>query len=168
MARVLETDEQKVKNWWGTMNKMSKAEMYFQRTLDHRTHISNKRGRAMLLRRDPKIPQICDTPEKLLNSFMFDRIEEDSDELKNPDLLIVLEDLSREWVEFLGPLLGIPVSVFALHWANPIDHVGGEIRIPIGESPARHFILNYRQSLPFSIRGRKTRKEDVGKGWLGG
>jgi len=58
-------------------------------------------------------------------------------------------------VEALGPRLGIPVSIFASHWANPIDHVSGEVRIPIGTSPARHFILNYRQSLPFSITDRQ-------------
>ena len=70
--------------------------------------------------------------------------------------LIVLEDLSRERVEALGPQLGIPVSVFALHWADPTDHVNGGLRVPIGESPARHFILSYRQSLPFFIKNRQN------------
>lgn len=142
---------QRVENWWSTMNKMSQAEVDFQQMLDAGDHIST-RGRAMLLSRDSKNVQICKTPEELLDNFSFDIEGNALRELTQPYLLIVLEDLSRGWVEALGPSLNIPVSVFALHWANPIDHVGGAVRVPIGESPARHFILNYRQSLPFSIQ----------------
>ena len=133
----------RVRNWWGTLNEMNKAEAYFGRTLDAKIRISTRRGRVRLLSRDSPSVKIYHTPDQLPHSL-------------GSDHMIILEDLSREWVEALGPRFGIPVSVFALHWTNPIDHVDGEVRVPIGESPARHFILNYRQSLPFSIEDRRN------------
>lgn len=150
------SSSERVGNWWGTLNKMSKAEVYFRQTLDAKNHISTERGRAALLLRNQSTVRIYSRPEELPHSL-------------RPHDLIVLEDLSREWVEALGPRLGIPVSVFALHWANPIDHVNGEVRVPIGESPTRHFILNYRQPLPFSILSRENEitVKGVKKGQLG-
>ena len=136
--------------------------MYFRRTLDAKKKLSTKPSRAILFEFSLSSTRwrVFDKPEDLGREFFIGLGRRH---------LIVLEDISREWVECLGPRLGIPVSVFALHWANPIDHVNGEVRVPIGESPARHFILNYRQSLPFTILDRQTEiiVDNVKKGQLG-
>ena len=174
------SNSDKVRNWWGTLNSMSKAELYFKQTLDAHNDISTRRPRAMLISAKSPIhgeapthgespphgappilgePTITEfrEPQKLLGSLQYD-IKDDIHARRRPwpRDLIILEDLSREWVEALGPHLGIPVSVFALHWADPTEHVNGGLRVPIGESPARHFILSYRQSLPFFIKNRQN------------
>lgn len=139
------------------MNKRSKAELYFKRSIKDKPKdaVSSTRVKAKLLRASSEKMFVLNTPQDLLHHPWFEGIDP-SPGSEPSDLYIVLEDMSLEWVEILGPLLSIPVSVFALHWANPIDHVGSEIRVPIGESPARHFILNYRQSLPLSILEREN------------
>lgn len=144
-----------IERWWGTINKRSKAEVDFKRSITDKNRIPSTRIQAKLFKASSPNIGICQTPKELLYHPWVESIDP-SPEAKQSDLCIVLEDMSLEWVEILGPLLSIPVSVFALHWANPIDHVGGDIRVPIGESPARHFILNYRQSLPFSILERSN------------
>ena len=149
MAGSLDT----VRNWWGTLNSMSKAELYFEKTLDAHNVISRRRPRAMLISEEPPTVREFHDPQELLDGLHIRSDVPYRPELRN---LIVLEDLSREWVQALGPQLGIPVSVFALHWADPTDHVNGGLRVPIGESPARHFILSYRQSLPFFIKNRQN------------
>lgn len=70
---------------------------------------------------------------------------------KSVRLLIILEDLAPAWVKMLGPYLGIPPSVFALHWANPVGHMLGDVRVPLGQNPSRGFILNYKQIHPVKI-----------------
>lgn len=152
------------------MNNLSKVELYFQSSITDRNLSMSMKVRAKLLRGLSQEIAICNTPEDLLHHPWFQEIIHEPEPRKS-DLCIVLEDMSLEWVEILGPMLSIPVSVFALHWANPIDHVGGDVRVPIGESPARHFILNYRQSLPFSILEREhyitlSGRTGVKKGWL--
>ena len=145
-----------VQEWWDSLNRMSKAELYFEQTLDARNDISTRKPRAMIIRVTDWGPPIADEfhePEKLLDYLNFETHGPGS---HRPGDLIILEDLSREWVEALGPRLGIPVYVFALHWADPTAHVNGELRVPIGESPARHFILSYQQSLPFCIKNRQN------------
>ena len=137
LRKMASSDDPEVQRWWGTLNKMSRAEVYFRQTLYARKELVP--GRAMIIRSGS--PSQWSSPMDIPSDL-------------GPRDLIVLEDLSRSSVEALGPRLGIPVSVFALHWANPIDHVNSEVRVPIGESPDRHFILNYRQSLPFSILDR--------------
>ncbi len=147
---------EEVEKWWAKRNIMSKAETDFKTALKlwNQDPDSHQRVKAILLSGESKKTKPISTPEDL------PKIERHH--------LIVLQDLSREWVEALGPRLGIPVSVFALHWANPIDHINGEVRVPIGESPTRHFILSYRQSLPFWI-DRKTdiMVEGVKQGQIG-
>ena len=131
---------EEIEQWWNTRNTMSKAELDFKKAFEHENH-SHERVKAMILSGKSNFIEI-ETPEKLPKVLS--------------DHLIVLQDLSREWVEALGPRLGIPVSVFALHWTDPIDHFNSEVRVPIGQSPTRHFILSYRQSLPFSIASRES------------
>ena len=144
-----------VQEWWGTLNRMSEAEVHFQRELDARhDKLPARKPRAMIIRergRDTPITKEYLKPEELRHDLEL----QGSDNLQ-ARYLIILEDLSREWVEALGPRLGIPVYVFALHWANPTGHVSGGLRVPIGESPARHFILSYRQSLPFFVKDRQN------------
>ena len=143
-----------VQDWWGTLNRMSKAELYFEQTLDARNDISKRKPRAIRhIGREPPSAKEFLKPEELLDDLKLEMHKFDS---HRHGYLVNLEDLSREWVEALGPRLGIPVYVFALHWADPTDHVNGELRVPIGESPTRHFILSYRQSLPFFIKNRQN------------
>lgn len=92
------------------------------------------------------------------NSREFDKRLESCENLlsgKGGKFLIILEDLSRDWVEPLAIRIGVPVSVFALHRADPEDHFLGKARVPLGESPDRHFILAYQQPLPLKIYSKK-------------
>jgi hypothetical protein len=66
-------------------------------------------------------------------------------------LLLLLEDIGASWVEELAVALKIPEYFFGLHCVHPIRHVIGDVRVPLGEDPVQHFILNYRQPLPFLI-----------------
>ena len=135
---------------------MSEAELYFERTLDAHGDISTRKPRAIIIReRGRETPRTKEylKPEELLDDLELGIQGSDNHQAR---YLIILEDLSREWVEALGPRLDIPIYVFALHWANPTGHVSGGLRVPIGESPARHFILSYRQSLPFYIQDRQN------------
>ena len=145
MAGNLDT----VQNWWGPLNSISEAELYFKKTLDAHNGISTRRPKAMIISEEPPTVKEFHDPQNLLEGLDLHINGSYRPEQRN---LIVPEDLSREWVEALGPQLGIPVYVFALHWADPTAHVTGGLRVPIGESPARHFILSYRQSLPFFIK----------------
>ncbi|KAM7214440.1 putative magnesium and cobalt transport protein [Rhypophila decipiens] len=81
--------------------------------------------------------------------------------LKSSNTLIILEDLGKDWVEILGPVLKIPVYFFALHWAMPLKHLNGDIRLPVGQSPERHFILPYQQELPFRITASDIQESKV-------
>lgn len=145
-----------VQEWWGTINRMSKAELFFERTLDARGDISTRKSRAMIIMergRETPLTKEYLKPEELLDNL---KLEIKGSDNHQASYLIILDDLSREWVEALGPRLDIRVCVFAFHWADPTGHVNGELRDPIGESPARHFILSYRQSLPFFIKDRQN------------
>lgn len=161
----------KVREWWGTLNSMSEAEVHFKRALDARHDVlPTRRPRAMIITKMTEgqnlVTEQFQEPEQLLR-----RLDHVNDHYRSfgAKHSIILEDLSREWVEKLGSRLDIPVYVFALHWADPTGHVNGELRVPIGESPARHFILSYRQSLPFFIKNRQnniTVNGGVNKGQL--
>jgi len=70
--------------------------------------------------------------------------------------LLIVEGLNRDVVEMLNVELQVPNYVFELHRMHPNDHVLGVSRIPVGESPNNHFILNYRQPLPFRSKGART------------
>ena len=150
--------DSKLRDWWGTRNGMSEAEVHFRRAL-HARHdvLPIRQPRAMIITRmvegRKSVTEQFQEPEKFLHRLGYVNDHYKSSGARH---LIILEDLSLEWVEKLGPRLGIPVYVFALHWADPTDHVNGELRVPIGESPARHFILSYRQSLPFFIKNRQN------------
>jgi hypothetical protein len=136
-------------------NARSQLELAFIRSLEAQDQSHASKGRAAMLVHSTEESFIrrYERPSHLsadLNGSLLQKVR------KQGRILIVLEDLSSSWVEFLGPQLGIPVSVFALHWSNPIDHVSGEVQVPLGESPGRHFILNYRQPLPIVINGREN------------
>jgi hypothetical protein len=136
-------------------NARSQFELAFIRSLEAQDQSQAGKGRAAMLVYSTEKSFITryERPSQLsadLNNSLLQKVR------KQGRILIVLEDLSSSWVEFLGPQLGIPVSVFALHWSNPIDHVSGEVQVPLGETPGRHFILNYRQPLPIVINGREN------------
>jgi hypothetical protein len=148
-----ERRREEVRGW--KRNAKSQFELAFIRSLEAQDQTQASKGRAAVLVHSTKEPfsRRYEHPSRLsddLKHRLFEKIQ------KKGRILIVLEDLSSSWVEFLGSQLGIPVSVFALHWSNPIDHVSGEVRVPIGESPGRHFILNYRQSLPIVIEDKEN------------
>lgn len=62
--------------------------------------------------------------------------------------LLILENISHRLAGELREDLHIPGYVFDLHLMHPYDHILGTSRIPLGEDPCNHFILNYRQPLP--------------------
>jgi hypothetical protein len=62
--------------------------------------------------------------------------------------LVILEDLGFEWIDVLATKLDVPLHVFAQHWASPIDHIKGRVRIPLGQDPHYHLVLNYDQLHP--------------------
>lgn len=73
--------------------------------------------------------------------------------------LIVLEDLSRDWVLVLGSKLNIPPSFFALHYTRPEDLLLGNVRIPLGRSRHRHAIFSYPQPLLTRISNKMRGKK---------
>lgn len=73
--------------------------------------------------------------------------------------LIILEDLGHDWIEVLTAELGVPIDVFAQHWARPAHHNDGKVRVPLGQDVHRHYVLNYDQLHAITIPG-------VDKGWF--
>lgn len=67
-------------------------------------------------------------------------------------LLVILEDPSPSVARIFGPFFGIPASVFALHIESPLDHLQGDVRVPLGEDPSHHFVLNYQQRHDWVIK----------------
>lgn len=65
--------------------------------------------------------------------------------------LVVMEDLGADWVPCFAKWLQIPEHIFALHWAHPQDHLSGQVGVPLGTDPKQHFILQYKQPLPFKV-----------------
>lgn len=74
--------------------------------------------------------------------------------------LVIMEDMGASWVKRIAKLLRLPEYLFALHWRKPTDHVLGNIQIPLMEDPRRHFILQYRQPLPFKITKPRTGEDE--------
>jgi hypothetical protein len=72
--------------------------------------------------------------------------------------LLILENINQDLVEGLGKELHIPEHVFYLRWMHPNEHILGTARIPLGEDPRKHFVLNYRQPLPFQSTARYSSK----------
>jgi hypothetical protein len=81
-----------------------------------------------------------------------------SNESTDHRAVIILEDLGSNWVSLLARKLGVPMSVFACHWALPEDHTLGLVRMPLGQDARYHFILNYVQDhavlIPNKNKGR--------------
>lgn len=144
------SDTDRVEQWWNSAGSFDQElEMEFRECLSHST--VDPFGRAAICTRDKT--KVYTTEEG--EAFETD-LETLANEIPyNPSAsdhtLIVLEDIGRHWIDILGPILGIPVYFFALHWAMPIKHLTGDIRLPAGQSPERHFILPYQQLLPFRI-----------------
>jgi len=68
--------------------------------------------------------------------------------------LIIVEDIGRDWIEILAVAFEIPIHVFALHWANPLRHAQGTVRLPLGQDFSQHCILSYRETLPLRIESK--------------
>jgi hypothetical protein len=136
-------------SWWRTSDQYSRLENEFQNDLLEQGELEASRGKAYIYCGKSSLGnpgEVIVTTE--INTFRrtLDRLID-----RPVSSLIILEDLGRYWVEWLGRVLDIPVYVFAQHWALPEDHILGGARPPIGQSVERHFVLNYTQTLPFKI-----------------
>lgn len=60
-------------------------------------------------------------------------------------VLIILQDMSYDWVEMLGRKLSIPRSFFEAHFASPTKYDLCQIRPPLGQDPEYNFTLQYTQ-----------------------
>lgn len=69
-------------------------------------------------------------------------------------VLWILEDLAAVGIECLHSITRIPLSVFALHWANPMDNILGKERVPLGVRFTENLMLNYVQTLPWRIQNK--------------
>jgi hypothetical protein len=67
--------------------------------------------------------------------------------------LIILEDLGVDWIETLVTELEVPLHFFAQHWAPPVFHNDRKVRVPLGQDPQYHFVLNYDQVHAVQIDG---------------
>lgn len=65
--------------------------------------------------------------------------------------LVILEDLGYDWIEKISSTFGVPINVFAEHWANLAHHNDGKVRVPLGEDVHHHYILNYDQQHAITI-----------------
>ncbi|KAF2681940.1 hypothetical protein K458DRAFT_75582 [Lentithecium fluviatile CBS 122367] len=134
----------------------------FIRSLAQQTDEERIRGRlAIVGRRIGQAGSIVCEFDGSINHIRTNLL--DSLERRDPNevLLFVLEDLGADWVNVLQELVQIPAYVFGLHWMHPNDHVLGKAKTPLGQDPEQHFILNYRQPLPF-----RTRRRDIGLPYL--
>jgi len=67
--------------------------------------------------------------------------------------LIILEDLGVNWIETFATELEVPLHFFAQHWAPPVFHNDRKVRVPLGQDPQYHFVLNYDQVHAVQIDG---------------
>jgi hypothetical protein len=142
-------------SWWDTIDLSSTLETEFQEAVNRQDDERAGRGKAAVVRfthdgvcQPSEIPESPKELHRYLN-WHLDKISMNTE--SSPNCLVILEDLGRNWINVLGPTLQIPISVFALHWEKPEAHIQGDVRVPLGTSPDRHFILNYRQFLPLVI-----------------
>ena len=130
----------KIEAWWETRDRTNLLEEEFFADMMHQSSTESSRGKAIILRDLSEPTEVTlESPIELFRGFDHDRV------------LVILEDLGREFVERFGSQMGIPVHVFALHWARPEHHVLGQARLPVGQPPEQHFVLHYRQYLPFRL-----------------
>lgn len=69
--------------------------------------------------------------------------------------LVIIEDLGRDWIAKLGVEFHIPAHVFAFHWVSPSSYIRGRVRLPLGQASEDHFIMPYREVLPFTITEKR-------------
>ncbi|GAP89061.2 putative magnesium and cobalt transport protein [Rosellinia necatrix] len=160
------SDPNLVSDWWFTLDTTSELEIEFKQSVDDQTTQQQIEGRALIIRFMDGGGEVAKTyhPEtnkenKEIRGDLTEFKEALSSAAKSDEsCLVILENLGKQWIESLGCALKIPGYFFALHWARPVDHILGQVSIPLGQSPERHFILNYRQSLPFRINQRNIDK----------
>ena len=140
---------QHVNEWWTTVNGMDDMELRFKDSVLRQGSGQRSRGRAAVIDvpflRQGGYP-IFSNPEDLAKHLEY---------VPYRRRLVILEDLSRDWIEVLGPALNIPANVFALHYAKPDEHILGNVRIPLGKARHQHFILTYKQPLPIKIHSKR-------------
>jgi hypothetical protein len=69
--------------------------------------------------------------------------------------VVVIEDVFPEMVGMVGTLFDIPLSFFALHWANPGKYLTGFAHVPLGQNLERHFVAIYPGPLHIDLIRRK-------------
>jgi hypothetical protein len=138
-----------VEQWWSSA--ASSLEIGFKRKTRTQNEEESLRGRAAVLtflNGHAKLTR-WGSPEDLRRDILECQIIHP---VLEQHRLVILEDLGRNWIEVLGPILQIPVYFFALHQASPTDHFFGRVHTPIGQPTYRHFILSYKQPLPFRLK----------------
>lgn len=133
----------------------------FLKELQTQTEKEKNRGRAAIITGDG--PLVWEPTPKGLGKALK-KIEHDTRHTNDSSLLI-LEDLGASWIEEIRGVLDIPAYVLALHWMHPDDHILGTAKVPLGQDPERHFILNYRQPLPFRVTRRESGKHGMALSW---
>lgn len=134
--------------WWKSVNETDDMESRFKDSIMKQDSDQRRRGRAAVIDCSWREAKIFRAPKELAK-----HLERES--FPPRALLIILEDLSRDWIEVLGPGLGMPPNVFALHHTKPDDHILGNVRIPLGTTRNQHFILSYKQPLPIKIYNKR-------------
>jgi hypothetical protein len=129
----------------------------FLRNLKNQTKEERNRGRAAIITGGGTLV-LEHTPKGLGEALK--KIEHDTKYTEDSSLLI-LEDLGASWIEEISDVLDMPAYVLALHWMHPNDHILGNAKVPLGQDPEKHFILNYRQPLPFRVIRRDPGKHDI-------
>ncbi|OTB00348.1 hypothetical protein M426DRAFT_238267 [Hypoxylon sp. CI-4A] len=139
-------------DWWASLDTTNDVENKFQSEICRES--SRTRGRAVIVKFSSD-GRIVNTP-----SVYNDVKPEFESELKQPTQnadkkvegsLVILEDLDKSWVEVIGDALNIPPYFFALHWSLPSRNLLGRARLPLGQSPHRHFMLNYKQQMKLRV-----------------
>lgn len=130
--------------WWESCDRHNHYEHEFHERVKGQSPDQQRRGRAEILSFGvgSVLRKQCSSSSEFLDGVL-DCARFDNDQHR----LIIMEDLAKDWIDVLGPILRIPVFFFALHLQKIEYHDLGRARAPIGNPLQHHFILNYRQPL---------------------
>jgi hypothetical protein len=160
-----------VKEWQATLQYTSDQEEAFLKALNDQLPGEQERGTAYITQFPPgdgkgiNITKLGGKRFPGCNDTFKQKIAEIA--VCNPGSekrsLVILEDLGMKWIDVLATTLRVPLHVFAQHWADPLSHIDGTVRVPLGQDPHYEMVLNYDQLHPVVlIKTRTTRLTEVG------